>query len=49
MSSLLNAALVNSSHKDELNTKVKDLVNASVPLHSVKVNEGLRCLWVSLY
>lgn len=40
---------VDGSHRDDLSSKVKDLFNASDTLNCIKVNDGLRRLWILQY
>lgn len=47
--SLSSVALVDGSHRDDLSSEVKDLFNASDTLNCIKVNDGLRRLWILQY
>lgn len=42
-------ALVDGSPRDDLSSEVKDLFNASDTLNCIKLNDGLRRLWIPQY
>lgn len=47
--SVSSVSLLDRSHRDDFRNKVKDLFNAPDTLNIIKVNDGLRRLWIPQY